>query len=451
MTPARIGRRVSSITYLLQREGDTVRQSTEPAPLASNDRPRLGIFDPEAGPSAVAAAPLAANLTPALTPRPRAKRKSKTDRDFPLWQRKDGRWCRKINRRVHYFGTDRGEALEEWLRVKDDLLAGRTPREPAEGLTIVDLCDAFLVAKQMLVDSGELSRRTFADYKHTTDRLVAVFGRTRPVDDLAPSDFDDLRRELAKTRGIVGIANAIRMTRIVFKYAVDADLTERPIRFGPMFRVKRDKIRKASAGRAPRMFDANQLRAILKASDDTMKAMVLLGMNCGFGQTDIANLPRTAIDLKRGWVNFPRIKTGAPRRIPLWPETIAGIRKAIEARPVPKDAADADMVFITKYGRRWTRTTAKGGPIDGVAQEFAKLLRNLKLKRAGLGFYALRHTHATVSSGACDQIVTNAIMGHLPASDDMPGRYREHIADERLRKVTEHVRRWLFPSKRSAK
>jgi integrase len=301
-----------------------------------------------------------------------------------------------------------------------------------------------LTAKKMLVDSGELSPRTFADYKQTTDRLIALFGKTRLVDDFASDDFELLRRDISKTRGLVGLSNAIRLTRIVFKYAHDASLIDSPVRFGPTFRVKREKIRKAAAGRPARMFEAGELRRLLAEADDTLRCMILLGVNCGFGQTDISNLPQSALDLDEGFVYFPRVKTGVMRRVPLWPETVEALRLAIAGRPEAAKPEDAGLVFITKYGNRWTRVSETGGPIDSVGLEFGKLLRRLGLWRHGLNFYALRHVFATISSDACDQVATNAIMGHLPPGDDMPGRYRERIADERLTKVVEHVRGWLF-------
>ena len=79
---------------------------------------------------------------------------------------------------------------------------------------------------------------------------------------------------------------------------------------------------------------------------------------------------------------------------------------------------------------------------DAVAQEFAKVLTGLGLKRNGLNFYALRHTFATIAGATTDQVCVNAIMGHV--RDDMASLYRERIDDERLRKVTDHVWAWLF-------
>ena len=78
-----------------------------------------------------------------------------------------------------------------------------------------------------------------------------------------------------------------------------------------------------------------------------------------------------------------------------------------------------------------------------------KLLIELKLRRDGLSFYTLRHTFATEAGASRDQVAVDLIMGHADAS--IAAHYREHIGDDRLRAVTEHVRKWLFPKKRKAK
>ena len=35
-------------------------------------------------------------------------------------------------------------------------------------------------------------------------------------------------------------------------------------------------------------------------------------------------------------------------------------------------------------------------------------------------------------------------MGHSPAANDMAAVYRQRVTDERLKAVTDHVRKWLF-------
>ena len=80
--------------------------------------------------------------------------------------------------------------------------------------------------------------------------------------------------------------------------------------------------------------------------------------------------------------------------------------------------------------------------------EFGKLLRELKIKRPGVGFYALRHGFETVGGGSRDQVAVDAIMGH--ADESMAAHYREGIGDDRLQAVVETVRRWVWPAESKA-
>jgi integrase len=409
----------------------------------SIDGPRLSLFNPEAVERKAAEPP---------ETKPAKKRKGKVADDLPLWQRSDGRWCRKINGQIFYFGTDKEKALQEWARCKDTIFAtGRKPVAGTDGLVMGDLCERYLNAKRLLVESGELSPRTFGQYHSNCKRLIAQFGKHRRVDSLTPDDFEKLRSQIAKKSGVVGIANEIRLTRMVFKYAspTGAGLIASPVRFGPTFMVKADKIRKAAIGKAPRMFEAAEIRKLLSKADEVLKAQILLAINCAFGQADLSELPKTAIDLAGGWATFPRVKTGVERKAALWPETIAAIRKALPLRPEPKDAADANCVFLTSHKNRLVRCTAKFGHRDAVSAAFGRLLDDLKLKRPGLQFYALRHTFRTIADETRDFPAIDRIMGH--ADHTMGGRYRERIDDGRLQAVADHVRSWLFPAKRRAR
>jgi integrase len=85
---------------------------------------------------------------------------------------------------------------------------------------------------------------------------------------------------------------------------------------------------------------------------------------------------------------------------------------------------------------------AKATYVDRLGDRFDELLARLKLKRHGLGFYALRHTHRTWADEVRDQHATHRIMGH--AIPGMSGVYVEEISFERLKAVTNHVRAKLF-------
>lgn len=361
--------------------------------------------------------------------------------DFPLFPHATKRWAKKIRGKLHYFGpwADPQAALKKYTEQRDDLHSGRTPRVSGEGLTLRDLANRFLTAKQQMVNTGELAPRTFADYYATCSRLMEAFGKSRLVVDLAADDFLHFRGELAKTRGPAALGVEIQRVRVAFKFAYDNGLIDSPVRYGTGFRPPTKKVlRAARQAKGERMFQPHELRMMLAAAAVQLKAMILLGINCGFGNNDVATLPIRAVDFAGGWVNFPRPKTAVARRNPLWPETIEALKAQLSARSRPHDPADDGLLFLTKFGHRW----AQARPENLISQQMTKLLRKLGLHRPGLNFYALRHTFETIGGESRDQVAVDALMGH--SRDDMASVYRERISDERLVAVTELVRGWLF-------
>ena len=390
--------------------------------------------------------------------------------DFPLFPLGDPdqperlRWCKKVRKKLEYFGkveTDpKGQrAIEEWLRVKDALIAGRPrPSSDSDGVTLKELCNKFLASKRINVTLGKLSPRTFVEYSRTTNLLIESFGKDRPVHTLAPSDFEKLYATLAGKHGIITLGKEVCMVRTVFKYALGNDLIEKAVTFGTEFvtPTKGDKRRhraRHKQANGAKMFQAADVRTMLAVAGPQLRAMIYLGLNCGLGNSDCATLPVSALDFEGGWLDFPRPKTGVERRVPLWPETVKAIQASLATRRQPKDANDAGLVFLTRQGRPWVRyklteTKDESGKVsingiadDGIAKTTAKFLTKLGLKRPGLSFYALRHTFETVAGATADQVAVDAIMGHVDST--MAAEYREHIDDARLVAVVNHVRKWL--------
>ena len=385
------------------------------------------------------------------------RRKSSIDRpqkpyqDFPLTPHPSGAWQKKILGRIHYFGRwghivhgkmerlpDDGwqEALDLYKAQADDLHAGRTPRIKSEALTVDELQGRFLTAKSRALDAGEITARTYQEYKDTTNLLVSQFGKDRRVDDLASDDFESLRNVMAKRWGPVRLGNEIQRIKTTFKFGFEIGLIDKPIRYGPTFKKPSASIlRRHRAKNGERMLEADKLRLMLDALDGKevvigkdnktgkpikvtlpknplLKAMILLGINCGFNNKDCADLPLTALDLKGGWANYPRPKTGIARRCPLWSETVEALKAAIVARPEPRDKAAAGLVFVTTRGR----PHLSRGQSDPITKAAISVMKAVDIHRAGLGFATLRHVFRTVADGSRDQVAVGHIMGHSDPS-----------------------------------
>ena len=377
--------------------------------------------------------------------------------DFPLFihyatgARKGGRWAKKVRGVLYHFGNvkddPKGEAaLNLWLDQKDELLAGRKPRPKSDGLTVLDLSTAFLAAKQLQQEAGEITTLTWKDYRATCKWIVAYFGQSRSAADLQPDDFGGFRAELTKGRGLVALGNEIRRTRGAFKYAYDAGLLAAPVRFGPMFKqpsskaLKRLRAQQRSEG-GGKDFTAAEILKLLRFATPQLKAMILLGVNCGFGNTDCGRLPLSAVDLENGWISFPRPKTGAPRRCPLWSETKKALRTVLADRRTPKDPQHAELVFVTVY----CKSFAKSHGCQPISRAFKKLADDCGLGRDRRNFYSLRHVFRTIAGGAKDVEATRHIMGHDESF--VEDSYIERIDDSRLLAVANHVHAWLYAKK----
>lgn len=170
------------------------------------------------------------------------KRRPKKPRpDFPLYAHAEGKWCIKIRGISHYFGRwgNPDKALQEYMDVKDDLLAGR-PITRIGGVTIRELCNRFLASKQKLIDSGELAQSSWDDYHNACEKIIKAFGKGAKVANLRPVDFEGLRASLwvgkkKKKLSPVSVSNNIGRIRVIFNYAEDEELIPGRVRYGKSF------------------------------------------------------------------------------------------------------------------------------------------------------------------------------------------------------------------------
>jgi integrase len=390
---------------------------------------------------------------PTIKSAPTNGKPGKPYKDFPLYAHHNGQWAKKVRGITRFFGpwANPQAALDLWLEQKDDLLAGREPRATGEGLTIVSLVNQFLASKKNLVKTGELTQRTWNEYDAICSKIIDVFGRNRLAIDLRHTDFERLRMEFTKGlgekrkgHGPTTLSNDVGRARAVFNYAFKQSLIDRPIRFGDGFKKPSQRVlRKERNKKGPKMFMAPQIRAMLDKAGLQLKAMILLGINCGVGNHDCAVLTTDWLDLKTGWYFDPREKTGVQRRAKLWPETVAALQAVLEKRKTPNNPAHAKHVFITKYGNLWEETDDS----KAIGNEMGKLIRELEIHRRGFGFYTLRHTLETIGGESMDQAAVDRIMGHAPHANDMRAVYRERMTDKRLFRVAKYVRKWLFNKK----
>ena len=371
---------------------------------------------------------------------PHADKPEKPFDGYPMFAHASGQWAKKINGKMNYFGVwaDPDAALAKYKKEIEDRRLGVNPNR--EGLTVGELTTAFLESKERLHESGELAERTLTDYRKVCKRVEKQFGAGAHVESLQPVHFEKLRAALAKTHGPVTLSNDVIRVRSVFKFAFEH--FDIKVKFGGFKKPRKEKLREHRKEREKRLYSAAEIQALLRIAGPAMKAMIMLGINCGLGNNDCMKLEFRHLDLKAGTLTYPRPKTSVDRFCFLWPETVKALVMAIAKRPTPKNAADAKRVFLTKGGNTWEPKANVDNP---VSKEFFKLLKELGIQRDGVNFYALRHSFQTIGEKSRDKDAVKSIMGHAEKNDDMSAIYSEERPDDdRLKAVTDFVRAWLY-------
>ena len=358
----------------------------------------------------------------------KSKRKTRSDK-FPLTLHKTGQFCKKVKGKLYYFGTDKQKALQRYLEQAAYLHAGKapTPRPSQDRLSIKILCNLYLDHQESRAEIGEVQSRHVSDQISLLKDFVRFVGPNRPVLDISTIELQNYRKRLIKAKKSPNtINNRIAAVKAMYNWALDNEVIVNAPRLKAVKKVTPPKREKPT-------FTVSQIHKILYNASPQMKAMIWLGLNCGFGCTDCAELKWKNVDLQNGRVDFPRGKTGIGRNLPLWSETV----RALNEIPV-----SGELVFYTRKGNPWVRTVkgvGKGGKekykkTNNVSKEFSKLMKRTDLKmEKGVGFYTLRRTAATLTARSGDPFAVQRLLGH--ADLKMATTYVQDVSEQTDRAI----------------
>jgi integrase len=358
---------------------------------------------------------------------------------FPAEPRADGRFQKRINGDLYYFTGTRDEALAKYNAIRDDLYAGRAPRIAEEAMpriTLKDVTNRCLRQKEHDRDSGRISAGWFDDFKVAVlrfgnFRVGGVKMLQRPWHELGAGDFGEYARHLHAKYGPHAYNRERSCVAAMFNMALEFGWIAKPIKLGRAFpkRTPGD----ARGSRKDWLLTVPILKALYGKAGPQMRAMILLGLNGGFGPGDCAELPCGAVEIPSKRIHFNRPKNGIPRDMPMWPETLKSLRRVIGNR------TGDDLTFRTKRGNAWTGNT--------IAHEFAKACRRAKVNLPdGVGLNACRHTFATYANEVQDRDAYKRLMGRK-ISEGIDETYIDRIFLPRLKRVVNHVHRRLSISK----
>ena len=349
-------------------------------------------------------------------------------RKFPLTLHPTGQYCKKICGKMYYFGRDKQQALQLYYQQSSSLHAGQGRSAALEaGLTLKALCNLYLDYQNKQLAAGEIKYAHFYDLQRYLGAFLQQAGPNRLVSDIRTVDIQQFRAKLIADGLAPNTINPrLQAVKAVFNWALDNEVIDRGPNLRAVKGLKKRKVKRQT-------FTRDEIRRLYGLANTQMKAMILLGLNCGFGCTDCGELRWDHLNLDEGQVHYPRGKTGVARNMALWPETVEAIKT------VPRRG---ELVFYTKYGNPWVQQTTPGkNPDRALSKEFSKLMRKANIAtEKGTGFYTLRRTAATIAGNTGDVFAVQGILGH--ADTKMASTYVQDITPQTNRAI-QHTREWF--------
>ena len=361
--------------------------------------------------------------------KPNLKKRKKRSDKLPLTLHPTGQYCKKIKGKLFYFGTDKNIALERYYEQAAYLHTGKgNPLNCTNNhLSLKTVCNLYLDYQESRATIDEITRSYVYDQTRLLRDFVLYIGPNRIISEISTIDLQNYRKKLVKTgKAADTINNRITAIKTMYNWALDNGIIDSTPNLKAVKKIVISKTEKPT-------FNIAQIQKLLQHASTQMKAMIWLGLNCGFGCTDCAELKWENFNSEKTRVCFPRGKTGMPRNLPLWHETVSAIEN------VPKLG---NLVFYTSKGNAWVRVIhsfdkykkEKYTKENGISKEFSKLLKRACIKtERGVGFYTLRRTAATLTAKSGDPFAVQRLLGH--ADLKMATTYVQDVSEQTDRAI----------------
>jgi len=358
-----------------------------------------------------------------IKPKLNSKRKTRSDK-FPLTLHPTGQYCKKIKGKLYYFGVDKKRALDRYHEQAAYLHSGHglMLKSTDEKISIRNLCNLYLEHQQARMEAGDLTERYYADQVKSLRSFALCIGPNCLISEIRTMDLQNYRNKLLRTYSSAsGLNLNVAIMKAMFHWAKKNDVVQNIPNI--------DAVSKVKAMQKERIiFNVKQIEKLIEYANIQMRAMIWLGLNCGFGCTDCAELKWGDLNLKNKRVRLPRKKTGIGRNLPLWPETVRAIKKVLKK---------GELVFYTSKSNSWVRTIRsvdKSGNVkytkdNALSKKFSKLLKKTGIKtEKGAGFYTLRRTAATLAAKSGDPFAVQRLLGH--ADLKMATTYVQDVSEQ---------------------
>lgn len=297
--------------------------------------------------------------------------------------------------------------LAQHSAVVNDLPA--KPRK-STGYKLNDLITSFVAHKVSQAKAGQRSGARSSTIKGHLNTFTVWAGDNKTTGDLTTSMVQEYHEYLLKEnlqdstkRDKWGAFKQLVTWMAEHEYAmIPANLNSRDFNF----RV---------ANTTVKTMPTADIKKLINAADDRVKLYLLLMINTGMQQTDIANIVASMLDLNKGTITRKRGKTAHQSNAPtitykLWDETLRLMKQ--EMRAVSKQF---EPLLVSSKGEKLVRRPAEGGRTDRIYNAVKELRKKMGNKAPALPLKYVRKAGATLLGHKFDLVIANHYLADAPS------------------------------------
>lgn len=255
-----------------------------------------------------------------------------------------------------------------------------TPRQQHQ--TIHGLVNAYLEERKLKADSGQIGISSYSSDKYRLATFLSFcnyHGKGELSEVLTPEFLGSYKATLLAAvaqgeQSEASVKHCLRTVKAMLMWAYDEELIEKvPRKMRDYANIKLPKPK-------PVFWTVDEVKKLRHVADARQELYILLGLNCGYTQADIASLTHEMIDWKTGIIKRDRNKTQQPQEHKLWRETLELLKS--EAT----DPRESDLTLRAPSGQPLLtdHVSPQGNPTrtDSVRQAFHTLKNKAKVKNA---------------------------------------------------------------------
>lgn len=291
-----------------------------------------------------------------------------------------------------------GAGQYEKLKAQAQAVVESAVAEPSPDRTVEAQVEVWRQLLHSVCLSGQMSEGRFDAYCRNIRNFVEWIGADTPIDVIDEAKlegfFNHLSIQVGAEKYSPNYAHTLMMTAKQFISRL-AELKLIPLPGN--IRSRRFRFNHSAPAKIE-TFTLQEVRSLLNACDgfsERTKLYLLLFLNIGAYQHDIAELRQDEVDWKQGTITRARSKTrerhGPVVTYQLWPETFALLKKY--------RAKDSELALTTEEGNPLVRYWLENGQMrryDVIQSAWSRLAAKMHLKKIRLGIKHLRKTSASL-------------------------------------------------------